>query len=463
MRITIVLLLGASEVAVGLPWSTKPMGPSPRKMVKRFIPEARASHVDWNAPRGDGDFLAARPGLHSEAFFNSPREMAAAARRSSSAASSVFDANSAVSPARNLASEKMKRATPGQWENLRGTGYYKYHPAPVSWGGQRMDLFYMSKDKTCHYKNRDWGAKEEKYRQWGAWEDLGGDLDSAPAVCSRRYENMHVFCKGGDGQAWHRSYNNYRGGGGGWGKWQAMGGKMRYEPSSCSWGEDHAAVYVSATDGQCWTRRYYEPRSDAGQWYSWQNLGGYLYGPPKVITYGPGHQSVYCRGTDGQAWHKKTNPKRESGWGDWETLGGSLDSTPAACGWPDGRMDICVKGSDGACWHKPYKNETVITLDPATNKTTRTTLPGWGAWENLGGSMKSDTAPDVAVVDGGMEVYITGDDDAVYRKKWQNGSWSQNWQPMGGNVETQPAAVTWDNGKVDVYFTGKDGTCKRCF
>jgi len=456
MRITLVLLLSsATELVLGLP--SAPSSHRRRRIVKRFIAEPRASHVDWNAPRGDGDFLAPRAHLHSEDFFNSP----SIARRSSSA--SLFDANHvsvSVTPAFNLR-DKEKRATSGQWENLAGSGYSKYHPAPVSWGGQRMDLFYMSKDKTCHYKSRDWGHKEEKYRSWSSWEDLGGDIDAAPAVCSRKKENMHVFCKGGDGQAWHRTYNY--GSGGGWGKWQAMGGNVKYEPASCSWGKDHAAVYVSAPDGQCWHRRYYEPKENSGQWYGWQNLGGYLSGPPKVVTYGEGHQSVYCKGTDGQAWHKKTDPKKESGWGDWETIGGSLDSPPAAATWEDGSMDVYVQGTDGNCWHKGYKNETVTVYDDKTKKNTTTTLPKWGEWENLGGEMKEGTPPDVAVVGDSMEVYITGEDDAVYRKKWKEGSWTEKWEPMGGNVETQPAAVTWDDGKVDVYFTGKDGTCKRCY
>ena len=28
---------------------------------------------------------------------------------------------------------------------------------------------------------------------------------------------------------------------------------------------------------------------------------------------------------------------------------------------------------------------------------------------------------------------------------------------MGGNVDTKPCAVSWENGKVDVYGTGPDG------
>ena len=464
MLLNFVLLLGAASPALTLPSAAH--GPSPHpKLTKRFLAEPRASHLDWNAPRPSSSsvFLSSSPNLHTESYFNSPARL--------SKRNPIPEPPSSFSPANPL----FTRATSGQWESLSGSlykppsgppagSYYagpKYHPAACSWGGKRMDVYYMSKEKTCHWKSRDYGHKEPKYQQWGSWEDLGGELDGPPAVCSRKEENYHVFCKGSDGQAWHRSYDKT--GYGGWGKWQAMGGKVKYEPAACSWGKEHASVYVGASDGSCWTRRYDEPKQGYGEWKGWYNMGGYMASPPKVVTWGKDHSSVYCKGEDGQAWHKKTDPKKESGWGEWESLGGSLDSAPAACAWDD-RMDVYVKGSDGACWHKTYKNETVMVYDEKSGKNKTTTLPKWGAWEDLGGEMKADTAPDVVAVDGGMEVYITGEDDTVYRKKWEDGSWtSEEWEPMGGKVETGPTAVTWGGGEVDVYFTGKNGDVARCF
>ncbi len=375
-----------------------------------FRTEPRASRLDWNAPRGHGDFLTKRSNVHTEEYFNiSP------VKRSPAANSSP-----------NVVPLLPKRATSGQWENLAGSAMW--HPAPVSWGGSRLDVYYTDKDKTCKHKSRD-GAG------WGGWEDMGGYLDSAPAVCSRKKDNMHVFCKGTDGQAWHRSYDT---GGGGWGQWQSIGGNVKHYPSTCSWGKDHVSVYVSSNDGECWHRRYDDVQ---GGWYSWENMGGYLDGPPKAVSWGQGHTSVFCRGEDGQTWHRKY----DSAWSNWESLGGSLDAEPTACAW-DGRMDVFVKGTDGACWHKTYKQKT-----------------GWGGWENMGGRLKSGKAPDVVVYGGKIEVYITGDDNAVYRRLCENDKWTADWEYMGGNVDTKPSAVTWGSNKVDVYGTGSDGSCKRCY
>ncbi|KAK4236794.1 hypothetical protein C8A03DRAFT_35271 [Achaetomium macrosporum] len=390
---------------------------APQRNNHPFLPEPRAGPPDWNTPRDHGEFLAKRLNLHTESYFNNPP-----VKRSPVAGGSGQPPS--VTPSLT------RRATANQWENLEGNAMW--HPSPVSWGGSRMDVYYADKNnRTCKHRSRDGG-------KWSSgWEDLGGSLDSAPAACSRKPDNMHVFCKGTDGQCWHRSYD-----GGRWGGWQSIGGSMKHYPSTCSWGRDHVGVWVSAPDGQCWHRRYDEAH---GGWYSWENLGGSLDGPPKAVTWGAGHASVFCKGQDGQAWHRKYDRESSGGWGEWESLGGSLDAEPAACAW-DGRMDVFVRGTDGACWHKTYKRQT-----------------GWGGWENMGGKLKPGRAPDVVAYRGKMEVYITSDDNAVYRRVWENDKWTAAWEYMGGDVDTKPNALAWDDGKVDVYGAGRDGSCRRCY
>ncbi|EAQ87817.1 hypothetical protein CHGG_04436 [Chaetomium globosum CBS 148.51] len=388
----------------------------PQHGANLFRPEPRANHLDWNAPRGHSTFLMKRSNLLSEEYFNNPP-----VKRSPD----TSPAHPVVPLTKSSLSD---RATSGQWENLEGSS--TWNPTPASWGGSRQDVYYVHKDRTCKYRTYDGG-------KWGGWQDIGGSFDSPAAACSRKKENMHIFCKGTDGQAWHRAYDSGSGSGG-WGPWQGMGGSVKHYPSACSWGKDHVSVYVSSSDGECWHRRY-----DDGQkgWYGWENMGGYLDGPPKAVTWGQGHTSVFCKGQDGQAWHRKY----ESGWGQWESLGGTLDGEPAACAW-DGRMDVFVKGSDGACWHKTYKRGT-----------------GWGGWENMGGKIKGGKAPDVVYYGGKMEVYITGDDNALYRKVWKDDKWTSDWENMGGSMYTKPNAVTWDDGKMDVYGSGSDGSCRRCY
>ncbi|EGS20278.1 uncharacterized protein CTHT_0040170 [Thermochaetoides thermophila DSM 1495] len=50
------------------------------------------------------------------------------------------------------------------------------------------------KNRTCKLKYLDNSGK------WSSWADVGGELDSVPASCSRKRDNYHIFCKGTDGQ-----------------------------------------------------------------------------------------------------------------------------------------------------------------------------------------------------------------------------------------------------------------------
>ncbi|KAL2264342.1 hypothetical protein VTK26DRAFT_6585 [Humicola hyalothermophila] len=418
--------------------STWPTFAVPRPGTKAFNPNPRPGLADWNAPRPDqAAFLARRSGLLSEEYFNNPpvKRVPSASREPLDDVSNHLDPQPRTG---NSNGTLAARATPGQWENMQGSG--NWHPAAVSWGGGRQDVFHAGKDGRCKHQYRDGGGGGG----WQpAWYDLGGSLDSAPACCSRKANNMHVFCKGTDGQAWHRAYDpGSSSGGGGWGGWQALGGTVKHHPSACSWDRYHVSVHVSSSDSQCWHRRYDD---DGGSgWGGWENLGGYLDGPPRAVTWGKGHTSVFCKGNDGQAWHRKYEGSA-AGWGGWESLGGTLDGEVAACAW-NGRMDIFVKGTDGVCWHKTYRSGG-----------------GWGGWVNLGGRLKAGKAPDVVVIAGKIEVYIVQDDNAVYRKIWQNDRWTPNWEYMGGNVNTKPSVVVWDGGKVDVYAGAADGTCRRCY
>ena len=130
MLIRLVLLIGSG---VGLALAALSFAQlAHRRITKRFIVEPRASHVDWDAPRHHGGFLAKRSDLHSEDYFNNPPSLT---RRQHTEPSVAAD------------DIHNKRATAGQWENLNGNTMY--HAAPVSWGGGRLDLFYTGKDRTC--------------------------------------------------------------------------------------------------------------------------------------------------------------------------------------------------------------------------------------------------------------------------------------------------------------------------
>ena len=65
--------------------------------------------------------------------------------------------------------------------------------ASVSWGRDRIDLFWVGADRSLQH--RWWDG-----RTWSSDESLGGDLAAAPTVTSWAANEMEVFAVFGDGQ-----------------------------------------------------------------------------------------------------------------------------------------------------------------------------------------------------------------------------------------------------------------------
>ncbi len=66
--------------------------------------------------------------------------------------------------------------------------------AAVSWGHDRIDLFWRGDDRALWH--RSWNAGT-----WSADESLGGNLASAPAVTAWAVDQLEVFAVFPDGQA----------------------------------------------------------------------------------------------------------------------------------------------------------------------------------------------------------------------------------------------------------------------
>ncbi len=174
-------------------------------------------------------------------------------------------------------SRRWRRGQPrGHWENLGGEWGAANVPAAVSWGGQRMDLFYMSRQGgSLQHRNCDGGKWNN-----GGWQDIGGQVDSTPAAISRGRNCMDVYVKGADGQCWRRNYDH----GGGWDSWESLGGDMVGMPAAVSWGGEHTSVFAVDKNGRCYHRLYLEGK---GGWADkWEAAGGHLNGPPTAVSWG---------------------------------------------------------------------------------------------------------------------------------------------------------------------------------
>ena len=82
----------------------------------------------------------------------------------------------------------------------------------------------------------------------------------------------------------------------------------------------------------------------------------------------------------------------------------------------------------------------------------------WYGWESLGnppgGAVTSD--PDaVSWGNGRIDLFVRGADNALWHKWFQNG-WS-NWESLGGVSYSGPGSCSWASGRLDVFVKALTG------
>ena len=74
---------------------------------------------------------------------------------------------------------------------------------------------------------------------WSAWESLGGQLTSEPAVSSTRPNRLEVFTRGTNRNLYQLTWNGSR-----WSNWQNLGGTITSAPAAVSWGPNRIDVFA---------------------------------------------------------------------------------------------------------------------------------------------------------------------------------------------------------------------------
>jgi outer membrane protein assembly factor BamB len=127
-------------------------------------------------------------------------------------------------------------------------------------------------------------------------------------------------------------------------------------------------------------------------------------------------------------------------------LGGQLSSGPDASSWPStGQIDVFARCLDGSLCHK--------TFIPGT---------GWGSWSYLGGRLTSDPSA-VSWANGRIDVFTRGPDNGLWHIYFDGGSWS-GWQDLGGILASGPEVASWGFRRLDVFAKCLNGTlCHKWF
>jgi len=133
-----------------------------------------------------------------------------------------------------------------------------------------------------------------------------------------------------------------------------------------------------------------------------------------------------------------------SGSGTWKSLGGVWTSSPAATSRNNGGMTVFVRGNDSAVWYRDYVRGSWGRW-------------AWGKWTSIGGQLPAGTGPAACSWGSGrLDVFVQGTDSALWHKSYNGTSWS-GWESLGGNLTSSPAATSNTTNNIQVFARGTDG------
>jgi Domain of unknown function (DUF1906)/Repeat of unknown function (DUF346) len=250
------------------------------------------------------------------------------------------------------------------------------------------------------------------YGAWSGWEDLGGNLSSAPTAVSWGPGKIDVFARDSSNRLVHRWYV-----GGRWSGWENLGGLLTSAPDVASWGSGRLDVFARAGSN----RLYHRAFTGAG-WSGWEDLGGNLSSGPSAVSWGLGKIDVFGRDSSNRLAHRWYVGGR---WSGWENLGGLLNSAPDASSWGSGRLDVFVRAGSNRLYHRWY------------------TAGQWSAgWEDLAGSLSSGPGATSWGPDR-IDVFARAGSNALYHRWYTAGHWSVGWEYLGGTLGDDPDASAW--------------------
>lgn len=216
---------------------------------------------------------------------------------------------------------------------------------------------------------------------------------------------------------------------------------------------------------------------------------------PHVVSRAPGGLDVIVRGTDNALQYKTYGA---SGWhptsGPWENLGGDFLTEPTVASSGLGRLDVFFRGRDNWVYHKwldrygwqpaglglrrlglnansdpsavfvksdylLYGGLHVLGRASHDNSLRDHYFTNTWFYSELGGAPFWGTPNAVSWGPGRLDVFVRGWDNTL-RHWWflYRGGWlpsrDVNWEELGDDIQSEPRAVAWQDGRLDVFVRG---------
>ncbi len=179
------------------------------------------------------------------------------------------------------------------------------------------------------------------------------------------------------------------------------------------------------------------PPPPPSEWHS-QLLGGTFTDHPDIASWGSNGNgvNVFGSGIDSAIWRDGWSG---GGWTGWVSNGCCIVSAPAAVSWGVNRIDVVAGVAGGSVGHW-------YSSDNGAN---------W-SYDNLGGNIQG--SPTISSWGPNhLDVVVRGTDNAIYRKAWNGGGWSE-WQSIGCCIVSSPGATSWGPNRLDVVAVVAGGS-----
>ena len=176
--------------------------------------------------------------------------------------------------------------------------------------------------------------------------------------------------------------------------------------------------------------------------YGISKISGSSLQPISTISWGYNRLDVYAvDAASGDIAHKYWDGYQ---WGPsvekFELLGGGFNKPPSAVSANTSLMDIFVAAEDGSLQHKYFDG---TAWQPSSSD-----------WEDLTGKVGADSAvSSTSWAPGRLDAFWVGADDGLHLKYYDGSTWGPSGgsdEPLGGQLDSGPAAVSWGPNRNDV-------------
>jgi hypothetical protein len=339
------------------------------------------------------------------------------------------------------------------WGSLGGTIRSSSDVSLAMNSDGRLQAFVVGTNNALYYRTQS----SPNSNTWSSsWTSLGGGIkaDSSPAVAINNDGRLQVFAVGTNNQLYYKTQSSPNSNT--WSSaWTSLGGGLRAntDPIGIANDDGRLQVFAVGTNNQLYYKTQSSPNSNT--WSSWTSLGGGIKADssPAVAINNDGRLQVFVVGTNNQLQYRAQSTPGSSTWSSaWTSLGGGLraNTDPIGIANDDGRLQVFAVGTNNQLYYKTQSSPNSNTWS--------------SAWTSLGGGIKADSSPAVAINnDGRLQVFVLGTNNQLYYKTQSSPSsntWSSAWTFLGGALRDNSDPVVGKNndGRLEVFQVGAGAT-----